>query len=97
MRCDPERALSVQEQCTADDGTLRTTWGHWLASADTYGADRKWVLLKPTPNQSQSSWTMMMRWMELARAVRAREHCCQGASPAVQEKPPRQQCDDMSE
>ena len=24
-------------------------WGHWLASADTYGADRKWVLLKPIP------------------------------------------------
>ena len=26
-----------------------TTWAHWLASADTYGADRKWVLLKPIP------------------------------------------------
>ena len=25
------------------------SWGHWLASADTYGADRKWVLLKPIP------------------------------------------------
>ena len=31
------------------DETHGTTWGHWVASADTYGADRKWVLLKPVP------------------------------------------------
>ena len=25
------------------------TWGHFLASEDTYGANRTWVLLKPIP------------------------------------------------
>ena len=29
-----------------DEGT---TWGHWCASADNYGANRKWVLLKVIP------------------------------------------------
>ena len=29
-----------------DEGT---TWGHWCASADNYGANRKWVLLKIIP------------------------------------------------
>ena len=29
--------------------TFFTRPGHWLASADTYGADRKWVLLKQIP------------------------------------------------
>ena len=29
------------------DKEYGTTWGHWLTSADTYGADRKCVLLKP--------------------------------------------------
>ena len=26
-----------------------TTWGHFLASADDYGADRLWVVLEPIP------------------------------------------------
>ena len=39
---------TVQDNVTAEftDKTYGMTWGHWLASADTYGADRKWVLLK---------------------------------------------------
>ena len=41
----------MQDNVTAEftDSTYGQTWGHWLASADTYGADRKWVLLKPIP------------------------------------------------
>ena len=42
---------TIQDNVTAEftDETHGTTWGHWVASADTYGADRKWVLLKPVP------------------------------------------------
>ena len=29
--------------------TAATTWGHFLASADDYGADRLWVVLEPIP------------------------------------------------
>ena len=36
------------------DETHGTTWGHWVASADTYGADRKWVLLKGIPIELES-------------------------------------------
>ena len=32
-----------------NDETYGTTWGHWPAASETYGADRKWVLLNPTP------------------------------------------------
>ena len=27
-----------------NDETYGTTWGHWPAASETYGADRKWVL-----------------------------------------------------
>ena len=40
--------LYIHVTCTETHGT---TWGHWVASADTYGADRKWVLLKPVPTE----------------------------------------------
>ena len=62
---------TIQDNVTAEftDETHGTTWGHWVASADTYGADRKWVLLKPVP----SSWTTR-RWARRPGAARTREH-----------------------
>ena len=38
-----------QDNVTAEfcDETYGKTWGHWCASMDNYGADHKWVLLKP--------------------------------------------------
>ena len=40
-----------QDNVTAEfcDETYGKTWGHWCASTDNYGADRKLVLLKPIP------------------------------------------------
>ena len=40
-----------QENVTAEfhNETHGKKWGHWVANAVTYGADRQWVLLKPIP------------------------------------------------
>ena len=48
---DVNKRRTKQDNITAefDDAEEGRTWGHWCASADNYGADRQWVLLKPIP------------------------------------------------
>ena len=45
------RRRTKQENVSVEfeDEQFGTTWGHFLASADDYGADRLWVVLEPIP------------------------------------------------
>ncbi len=47
-RTGQQAAHQAGQNVTADE-TYGKTWGHWCATTDNYGADRKWVLLKPIP------------------------------------------------
>ena len=45
------RRRTKQENVSVEfeDEQFGTTWGHFLASTDDYGADRLWVVLEPIP------------------------------------------------
>ena len=46
---------NVSDGVEFEDEQYGTTWGHFLASADDYGADRLWVVLEPIPIELDST------------------------------------------
>ena len=50
------KAKTVTDNVTAEfqDETYGTTWGHFVAHADTYWCDRNWVLLTPRSTDSDT-------------------------------------------
>ena len=56
------RRRTKQENVSVEfeDEQFGTTWGHFLASTDDYGADRLWVVLEPIPIELDALRTAMV-------------------------------------